>query len=113
MYNYMKRILVTGSQRSLLPQMAEMLQHPDREVLSAFDSAAAMRLLKLLPFDLVVQSGGFGETTDRWLMQTAHANHHAVQWLRHIGPLEELPMLVQQALMRTKNAQEKDNQTPT
>ena len=106
----MKRILITGSQHSLLPQRAEMLQHPEREVLSAFDSATAMRLLKLLPFDLVVQSGGFGETTDRWLMQTARSSHNAVQWLRRFGPIEELPMLVQQALMHSENNLEEDNQ---
>ncbi len=109
----MKRILITGSQHSILPQLAKILQHPEHEVLSAFDAAAAMRLLKLLPFDLVVQSGSFGETTDRWLMQTAHASHSAVQWLRRIGPIEELPMLVEQALMHSENSLKEDNQTLT
>lgn len=94
----MHRILITGSQREVLPKLRVLAQAEGREVLMAQDAASAMRLVQLLSLDVLVLNGGFGETTDRWLMVEALRQNPDLKLLRRLGPIDEFAMELTKAL---------------
>ncbi len=94
----MHRILISGSQREVLPKLRVLAQAEGREVLMAQDAASAMRLVQLLSLDVLVLSGGFGETTDRWLMVEALRQNPDLKLLRRLGTIDEFAMELTKAL---------------
>lgn len=94
----MHRILITGSQRELLPKLRAIAEADGREVLMAQDASSAMRLVQVVALDVLVVSGGFGETTDRWLMLEAQRQNPDLKLLRRLGPIEEFNLELTKAL---------------
>jgi|1048.fasta_scaffold02950_5 hypothetical protein len=94
----MRRILLTGSQSEQLPQLQRLGTGEHRELLLASDAPSAMRLLQLMPFDVLVLSGSFGETTDRWLMSEALRQNPEVKAMRRFGPLSDFQFELNTAL---------------
>jgi hypothetical protein len=98
---HMRRILLTGSQREQLPLLQRLGEGEHRELLLASDAPSAMRLLHLMPFDVLVLSGSFGETTDRWLMSEALRLNKEVKLMRRFGPLSDFKFELNTALFPT------------